>query len=96
MWHSPSTEKAQTPEMRAVEAQMMWERFLQDCGVQVTQTAVCHAVEVTVKRQLANSGIEAVPIPTGSGYDLSTVPLSVREEIVLLVRKALESFHTQS
>ena len=36
--------------MKAVEAQMMWERFLQDCGVQVTQTAVCHAVEVTVKR----------------------------------------------
>ena len=51
---------------------------------------------VTVKRQLANSGIEAVPIPTGSGYDLSKVPLAVREEIVMLVRKALESFHTQS
>jgi len=80
-------------EKKAIEAQIMWEHFLQDCGVQVTQTAICQAVKVTVKRQLANCEIEAVEIPNGSGYDLSTVPIPVREELVMLVRKALEAFH---
>ena len=80
-------------EKRAGEAQKMWEQFLDDCGVKPGYPAVAQAVKATVKRQFDSYNVAAVDIPNGTGYDLANVPLYIREELVLLVRKAIEPFH---
>ena len=80
-------------EKRANVAQALWLSFLEDCGVKPEYPAVCQAVKSTAKRHFAQNNVEAIEIPNGTGYDLAKVPLYIREELVLIVRKAIEPFH---